>query len=101
MASAAGTDTVSTTPPAVSVQANTQARCDREPQVTARYDKAHAAATTRIAKLQARHDKAVAAGHTKLANRLQREIDRVKKLDQRITVRYDKYEAWVAANCNG
>lgn len=97
MASAAGTDTSTTAPSAVSVQA----RCDREPQITARYDKVHAAMAKRLANLQARHDKAVANGHTKLANRLQRVIDRLTKADQRITVRYDKYEAWVAANCNG
>ena len=57
--------------------------------------------TKRIAALQTRQDRAEANGHTKLAKRLQRVIDRLTKVDQRITVRYEKYEAWVDANCNG
>ena len=81
--------------------ATVQAKCDREPAITERYDHAHANLTKRIAHLQARHDKAAAAGHEKLAKRLQRVIDRVQQLDQRITTKYDRYETWVQANCNG
>ncbi len=80
---------------------NVQAKCDREPAITQRYDHTHANITKRIANLQTRHDKAVAAGHEKIAKRLQRVIDRLEKLDQRITTKYDKYETWVQANCNG
>ncbi len=97
MASAAA-PTVETAPPTT---VSVQAKCDREPTITERYQQAHAKLTKRIANLQARHDKAVAAGHEHVAQRLQRVIDRVKKLDQRITTRYGRYETWVQANCNG
>lgn len=97
MASAAAPAEVSLAPkPAVTQQA----KCDREPAITARYDKAHANLTKRITNLQARHDKAVAAGHDKLAKRLERVIERVQKLDTRITNKYNRYETWVQANCN-
>jgi hypothetical protein len=96
MASAAAvTETSVPSKPAVSVQA----KCDREPAITARYDKAHANLSTRLTKLQARHDKAVAAGHDKAAARLERLIKRVQKLDTRITTKYQRYETWVQANC--
>ena len=98
MASAAA-PTVETARPTTTV--DVQAKCDREPTITERYQQAHAKLTKRIANLQTRHDKAVAAGHEQLAQRLQRVVDRVKKLDQRITTRYGKYETWVQANCNG
>jgi hypothetical protein len=97
MASAAApTETTVPSTPAHSVQA----KCDREPAITARYDKAHTNITKRLANLQTRHDKAVAAGHDKQAKRLERLIQRVQKLDTRITTKYNRYETWVQANCN-
>jgi len=96
MASASAPMTV--TPPSTPA-ATVQQKCDREPTITARYDKVHARVEARITKLQARHDKAVAAGHTKVAHRLERVIARLQQFDTRITARYDKYEAWVVANC--
>ena len=97
MASAAApAETTVPSTPAASVQA----KCDREPAITERYTKAHTNITTRLAKLQARHDKAVAAGHDKVAKRLERVIQRVQKLDTRITTKYNRYETWVQSNCN-
>jgi hypothetical protein len=96
MASASAPMTV--TPPSTPA-ATVQQKCDREPTITVRYDKVHARIAARITQLQARHDKAVAAGHTKVAHRLERVITRVQKFDGKITARYDKYEAWFAANC--
>lgn len=97
MASAAApAETTVPSTPAASVQA----KCDREPAITERYTKAHTNLTERLTKLQARHDKAVAAGHDKAAKRLERLIQRVQKLDTRITTKYNRYETWVQANCN-
>lgn len=81
--------------PAVDVQA----KCDREPEITARYDATHERLTQRIAHLQERRQQAVDNGRDKLAARLERLITRVQQLDTKITTRYEKYEAWVAANC--
>lgn len=93
MASAAAPTT--TTRPAVDVQA----RCDREPQITAKYDTTHAALTKRLENLQARLQKAQANGRDKLASRLERLIDRLQQADTKLTNRYDKYQAWFDANC--
>lgn len=81
--------------PAVDVQA----KCAREPQITAQYDTAHEALSTRIAKLQERHQTAVDNGRDKLATRLERLINRLQKVDTKITTRYGKYQAWFDANC--
>ena len=81
--------------PAVDVQA----KCDREPEITAKYDATHERLTQRIAHLQERHQKAVDNGRDKLATRLERLITRVQQLDTKLTTRYEKYEAWVDANC--
>lgn len=81
--------------PAVDVQA----RCAREPQITAHYDTTHAALTTRIANLQERLQKAQANGRDKLASRLERLIGRLQQADTKITNRYDKYQTWFDANC--
>ena len=84
---------------AVRPSVDVQAKCDREPQFTAQYDKAHAALTTRIANLQERLQKAQANGRDKLAGRLERLINRLQQTDTRITNRYDKYQTWFDANC--
>ena len=76
-----------------------QAKCDREPEITAKYDATHERLTQRIANLQERHQKAVDNGRDKLAARLERLINRVQQLDTKLTTRYEKYESWVAANC--
>ena len=81
--------------PAVDVQA----KCDREPQITAKYDTTHERLTKRIANLQERHQKAVDNGRDKLATRLERLIERVQQLDTKITNRYEQYQTWFDANC--
>jgi hypothetical protein len=85
--------------PAARPAVDVQAKCAREPQITAQYDKTHAALTKRIANLQERHDKAVANDREKLATRLERLINRLQQTDTKITNRYDKYQTWFDANC--
>jgi hypothetical protein len=59
----------------------------------ARIDKVEAAISKRGPKLQAAETKLTAAGHTKLAARVERRINRLKKVDTRAAALATRIEA--------
>ena len=73
--------------------------CNHQTEIADRLSKAEARINERIDNLTTRRAEAEAAGHTKIVARIDRRLERLHKLLDRVTKRATQLPVWVAAHC--
>lgn len=74
-------------------------KCDRQQQIGERVAKVQQRIAERLAELGDRRDAAEAEGDTELVAQLDRRIERVTTLQERVDARYAGYQTWVSEHC--
>lgn len=73
--------------------------CNHQTEIADRLSKAEARINERIDTLTTRRAEAEAAGHTRVVARIDRRLERLHKLLDRVTNRATQLPVWVAAHC--
>ncbi|CAN0363567.1 unnamed protein product [Phaeothamnion confervicola] len=74
--------------------------CARVDDIDARIDQAKARIAERITKLQERRATAEAAGHDKVVKNIDRRLERLQKLSDKIVAKEAKFDTFVSKHCD-
>jgi hypothetical protein len=74
--------------------------CTHQTEIADRLSKAETRINERITTLTAKRAEAEQAGHTKVVARIDKRLERLHKLLDRVTNRATQLPTWVAAHCN-
>lgn len=81
-------------------QLTDEQKCEYRDRIEARVDDAQVRIEERLATLADNKAEAEAQGNDVVAARIERRIERLTKIQQRIADRYAQYEEWADANCS-
>ncbi len=76
-----------------------QQKCDHQDDIAAKVTTAQDKIATRVSTLQDKRAEAEAAGETDRVANIDRRLDRLSKVSERITTRYGEFQTWAADNC--
>lgn len=74
-------------------------KCERQDEIVSRAITLQEKIADRVIALGERRVEAEAAGDTDAVARIDRRLDRMERLDTKITERLEKFEAWTVENC--
>ncbi|MBI4885346.1 MAG: hypothetical protein HY826_14960 [Actinobacteria bacterium] len=77
----------------------TEQKCEKQAEIVARATAAQERIAAQVAKLTEKRAAAEAAGETEKVARIDKRLERLAKLSDRIAARLAKFQAWAAENC--
>lgn len=74
-------------------------KCDHQEDIAAKVTSVQEKIATRVSTLQDKRAEAQAAGETDRVTNIDRRLDRLAKVSERITAKYGEFQTWAADNC--
>jgi hypothetical protein len=75
--------------------------CEHKDEIVPRLTDVQTRVGERINTLEQRRQEALDAGHPRIANRIQRRLDRLHRIADRVANRLEQAPAWIAEHCAG